>query len=175
MHSRYYNVRINKCISFRLRWYIMPGQDKILFISMWYTSLPGTGDWGHSWQWQHSPPSHLTLTSSLKWCGGGGGGWLSLMQDVCSLVTNIGPDTDNTVAACAEYLKECSWVVRGGWWWWRRYRDAVIKQQSAASQWGCGHSKVDILVNDCSYPLSRQHQALMMVNRYIHIQYIQSL
>ena len=44
MHSRYYNVRINKCISFRLRWYIMPGQDKILFISMWYTSLPGTGD-----------------------------------------------------------------------------------------------------------------------------------
>ena len=53
----------------------------------------------------------------------------------------------------------------------RHYRDAVIKQQSAASQWGCGHSKVDILVNDCSYPLSRQHQALMMVN--INRSYIQ--
>ena len=165
MHSRYYNVRINKCISFRLRWYIMPGQDKILFISMWYTSLPGTGDTPDNDNTLHPATSPSRAASSgaeeeVDWV------W-------CSLVTNIGPDTDNTVAACAEYLKECSWVVRGGccWWWWRRYRDAVIKQQSAASQWGCGHSKVDILVNDCSYPLSRQHQALMMVNRYIHIQY----
>ena len=53
----------------------------------------------------------------------------------------------------------------------RHYRDAVIKQQSAASQWGCGHSKVDILVNDCSYPLSRQRIDDAMVNRYVYIQY----